>query len=317
MTDRVTDWIVPSDVKRVRLDQYLAVQLPDQSRSQIQIWIRSGRIQVNGRRVKTGYLPRSGDQINLRLPEPTRDAPYPEDIPLDVIYEDSDLAVINKPAGMVCHIGAGVRSGTLVNALLHRYGAIDSDDATRPGIVHRLDKLTSGLMIVARNKEAHRGLANLFKNRQVTKEYLALVHGRPSSAEGTIDLPLGRDPNDRKRISVRARRKRTAITHYSVAQSFARLTLLRVRIETGRTHQIRVHLSQKGHPIVGDALYGGNRDRELHHFAGAGCLKRPFLHAARLEFRHPRTGLRLSFTAPLPCELETYLTELQSVQVEP
>ncbi len=310
MTDRVAGWIVPSTIERVRLDQYLAGQIPDQSRSQIQIWIRSGCVRVNGQKVKTGYMPHPGDRISLNPPEHSRDEPFPENIALDIIYEDADLAVVNKPAGMVCHVGAGVHSGTLVNALLHRYGPIDSEDASRPGIVHRLDKLTSGLLVVARNKETHRGLANLFKNRLVSKEYLALVHGKPEPASGTIDLPLGRDPRDRKKISVRARRRRTAVTHYSVERAYRHLTLLRVRIETGRTHQIRVHLSQKGHPIAGDTLYGGSRDRDLRNIPVSVRLQRPFLHACRLAFRHPRTGLPLSFSVPLPPELETFLALL-------
>ncbi len=311
MTDRPDGWIVPPEVERVRLDQYLAALIPDQSRSQIQIWIRTGRIRVNGRTVKTGYAPHPGDQISLSIPQTAQAGPYPEDIALDVLYEDADVAVINKPAGMVCHLGAGVRSGTLVNALLHRYGPIETEDAARPGIVHRLDKLTSGLLVVARNKEAHRALAHLFKSRQVLKEYLALVHGSPKPPCGTIDAPLGRDPHDRKKISVRARRKRSAVTHYALQRTYGPLSLLRIRLETGRTHQIRVHLAQKGHPIVGDSLYGGNRDSGLRRIPAEARLRRPFLHACRLEFRHPRSGSMLSFTAPLPRELADFLALLE------
>ncbi len=311
MTDRIAGWIVSSTEERARLDQYLAGRIPDQSRSQIQNWIRSGLVQVNGRLVKTGHPLQPGDEIVLSAPVPRRTAPFPEAIPLDVVYEDPDLAVINKPAGMVCHIGAGVHSGTLVNALLHRYGPLESDDASRPGIVHRLDKLTSGLIVIARNKRTHRELAHLFKSREVRKEYLALVHGRPEPASGTIDLPLGSDPRDRKKISVRARRKRTAITHYTLESSKGPLSLLRIRIETGRTHQIRVHLSEKGHPVVGDTLYGGNRDRNLPERLAALRLQRLFLHACRLEFRHPRSGEMLSFAAPLPPELDAFLAQLK------
>ncbi len=310
MTERIAGWIVPATIEQIRLDQFLAGRIPDQSRSQIQVWIRSGRILVNGRKVKTGYLPHPGDDIRLAAPEPVQAAPFPEDIALDVVYEDPDIAVINKPAGMVCHVGAGVRSGTLVNALLHRYGPIESEDAERPGIVHRLDKLTSGLLVVARNREAHRGLARQFKARQVKKEYLALVYGSPKPPSGTIDLPLGRDPRDRKKISVRARKTRTAITHYSSLKSYGRFTLLQVRIETGRTHQIRVHLSQKGHPIVGDAVYGGACCTDRPKIPAQTRLQRPFLHSHLLEFRHPRTGSLLSFSAPLPPELEGFLALL-------
>ena len=315
MTERLDSWIVPSTVERARLDQYLVGQCADQSRSQIQIWIRSGLVQVNGRPVKTGYMLQPGDKISLCRPaHPYPTAPFAEDIPLDVVYEDSDLAVINKPAGMVCHLGAGVHSGTLVNALLHRYGPLDSEDAVRPGIVHRLDKLTSGLLVIARNTWTNRSLAQLFKSREVKKEYLALVNGEPDPPSGTIDLPLGRDTRDRKKMSIRARRKRTAVTHYRLEKTYGGLSLLRIRIETGRTHQIRVHLSQKGHPVVGDALYGGNRGRAIfhNHQVEAPALERLFLHACLLEFRHPRSGKILSFAAPLPPELDAYLANLQS-----
>jgi 23S rRNA pseudouridine1911/1915/1917 synthase len=261
--------------------------------------------------VKTGYLIHAGDEVSVCAHEPERAAPFPEEIPLDVLYEDPDLAVINKPAGMVCHIGAGIRSGTLVNALLHRYGPLEAEDAVRPGIVHRLDKLTSGLLVIARNKWTHRGLAQQFKSREVKKEYLALVHGRPRPPSGTIELPLGRDPHDRKKISIHARRKRMAITHFCLERALGSVSLLRIRIETGRTHQIRVHLAQKGYPIVGDALYGGNRDLNLPKLAAGAGLGRIFLHAHHLEFRHPRTGKALSFTAPLPPELSAFLALLE------
>jgi 23S rRNA pseudouridine1911/1915/1917 synthase len=311
LTDRIASWVAPRHAEGLRLDQYLVRLIPDQSRSQIQRWIRAGRARVNGKQVKTGYLVQPGDEVDLCAPEPEQAIPFPEEIPLDVVYEDQDLAVINKPAGMVCHIGAGIRHGTLVNALLHRYGSLESEDAARPGIVHRLDKLTSGLLVVARNKWTHRGLAQQFKSREVKKEYLALVHGRPRHPSGTVDLPLGRDPRDRKRISVHARRKRAAVTHFRVEQVFGALSLLRICIETGRTHQIRVHLAHVGHPIVGDTLYGGKRDRDLPKLAAAAGLDRVFLHAHRLEFRHPRTGEAVSFTAPLPPELTEFLALLE------
>jgi 23S rRNA pseudouridine1911/1915/1917 synthase len=238
------------------------------------------------------------------------DQPLAEEIPLDILYEDSDLAVINKPAGMVCHAGAGIRSGTLVNALLHHLGSLETGDPQRPGIVHRLDKLTSGVMLVAKNSLAHRQLSQQFKSREVKKEYLALVHGKPSPGSGTIDMPLGRDPRDRKKISIRARRKRSAITHYSLEQNYGPVSLLSIRIETGRTHQIRVHLAQKGHPVVGDSVYGTGRIRSLPAklLAAAKDLQRPFLHSFRVQFHHPRSGELLSFRAPLPQELERFLS---------
>ena len=313
MSYKTDCWIVTPDAVRIRLDQYLISRIAGESRSQIQNWIRKGYLLVNGARVKTGYRTQLNDRIELKIPESLPDQPLPEEIPLDILYEDSDLAVINKPAGLVCHAGAGVRSGTLVNALLHHMGPLETGDPQRPGIVHRLDKLTSGVMLVAKNSQAHRQLSQQFKNRQVKKEYAALVYGCPSPASGTIDMPLGRDPGNRKKMSVRARRKRTAITHYTVERSFGPVALLGIRIETGRTHQIRVHLAEKGYPIVGDSVYGPNRARSLPpRWQGAAKeLQRPFLHSRLLEFHHPRSGELLSFRAPLAAELKLFLAALE------
>ncbi len=313
MTERAESWIVPSEAARSRLDQYLLLLMPGRSRSQIQSLIRSGQVLVNEHGTKTGYQLKQGDRITVReVPRPA-DLPRPENIPVDVLYEDEDLAVIDKPAGLVCHLGAGVHSGTLVNALLYRLGPLDTGDPVRPGIVHRLDKSTSGVMVVAKNPSSHSALARQFKNREVKKEYLALVHGRLSPPEGTIDLPIGRDPQNRRRMSVRARRSRPAVTHYCVLKVYGDLSLVRVRIETGRTHQIRVHLAQKGHPVAGDAVYGGWRSRAARQQRwGVDKLDRVFLHAHRLEFRHPRSGQVLSFSSPLPRELENILAELDT-----
>ena len=240
-------------------------------------------------------------------------SPSPRTIPLHLVYEDADLAVVEKPAGMVCHAGAGVRSGTLVNALLFHLGPLPTGDVMRPGIVHRLDKLTSGLLVVAKSLAAHRALSLQFKNRQIKKEYLALVHGRPSKPAGTIDLPLGRDIRDRKKISVRSRRRRDAITHYSLEAEHGPFSLLRVRIETGRTHQIRVHLAQMGHPVVGDLLYGGNRSRNLMDpivRQAVRDLQRHFLHAHQLGVLPPSDGRKAAFTSPLPPELLRFLVQI-------
>jgi 23S rRNA pseudouridine1911/1915/1917 synthase len=308
-------WIVKAGETPGRLDRYLAQHVPDESRSQIQVWIRGGRVRVNGLRAKTGYALRPGDEITLNPKTKSPADPYPEDIPVTVVYEDSDLAVIEKPAGLVCHIGAGVRSGTLVNALLYHLGPLEGGDPTRPGIVHRLDKQTSGLMVIAKNPETHRILSEQFKERKVRKEYTVLVYGRPIPATGTIDLPLGRDPKNRKKISPRARRQRSAVTHYHVERDYGPLSLLKVRIETGRTHQIRVHLSHIGHPVVGDTLYGGERSRTLKDERlrkAIGSLQRHFLHAHRLEFRHPHSGRLVSFSAPVPLELAAFFTQLES-----
>ena len=312
MAELARRWIIGAGEGAGRLDHYLAQSIPDQSRSQIQGWIRGGQILVNRLRVKTGYALHPGDEITLSVESPAPGHLYPEAIPLVIIYDDPDLAVIEKPAGLVCHVGAGIRSGTLVNALLYHLGPLQTGDPVRPGIVHRLDKLTSGLMVVAKNLETHRNLSEQFKGRKVRKEYTALVYGRPIPPAGTIDLPLGRDPKNRKKISARARHHRRAITHYRVERDYGRLSLLNVRIETGRTHQIRVHLAHIGHPVVGDALYGGARGLKDEHLGEAiAGLERHFLHAHKLEFRHPRSGELVSFSAPLPLELAHFLDRLE------
>jgi len=307
LSNKTELWIVQPGAEKLRLDRYLASQIQE-SRSQIQNWIRKGHVQVNGKTAKTGYLTKLDDRIVLNAPISLPDEPQPEAIPLEILYQDSDLAVINKPSGLVCHSGAGVKSGTLVNALLYQMGPLEAGDPAKPGIVHRLDKNTSGVMLVAKNTLAHRLLSQQFKNRLVKKEYLAMVHGDPVPASGTIDIALGRDPKNRKKISTRARKKRTAVTHYSLVEKYGPISLLRVRIETGRTHQIRVHLAQKGHPVVGDSLYGGDRIQNLpsHLFSAAKRMQRPFLHSHRLTFQHPRTGETHSFSAPLPPELQEF-----------
>jgi 23S rRNA pseudouridine1911/1915/1917 synthase len=315
LTPSSGSWTVSPEASPARLDQFLAGMMPAQSRSQLQNWIRAGRVRVNGKATKTGYLVRPGDRITVE--HDTADIqtglPQAEDIPLKVVYEDEELAVIEKPAGMVCHVGAGVRSGTLVNALLHYLGAIETGDPARPGVVHRLDKPASGLLVVAKNTAAHRVLARQFKDRQVKKEYLALVYGIPKAREGTVDKPLGRDPSDRKKMSVRARHARQAITHYTLVEQLGSMALLRIRIETGRTHQIRAHLASIGHAIVGDEIYGGNRIRNLPKAQQAVVqqLDRLFLHACRLGFRHPRSGAPMEFPSELPLPLQDLLTAVR------
>jgi 23S rRNA pseudouridine1911/1915/1917 synthase len=307
-------WTVQPEDARIRLDKLLAGLMPDESRSRIQSWIRSGGLRVNSALVKAGYAVRPGDIITLEMPETAPDLPMPEDIPLPILYQDADLAVVDKPAGLVCHAGAGICSGTLVNALLFQMGPLGGGDPHRPGIVHRLDKQTSGILVVAKTPQAHRSLSQQFKAREVSKEYLALVHGQPMPPSGIIDWPLGRSARDRKKMSVSSRKTRTAVTRYEVIECYGPVSLLRVRPETGRTHQIRVHLAQKGHPVVGDTLYGGNRDRALPHpLRGlAESLRRHFLHAHRLDFHHPTTGDRLSFVSPLPHALRELLDALHS-----
>jgi len=309
LNNRKVTWTVEPDDVSIRLDQFLVKKLPGESRSQIQNWIRKGLLLVNGKNAKTGYQTRVDDQITVTIPTTSGELPLPENIPLDILYDDSDLVVINKPAGIICHLGAGVRSGTLVNALLFHMGSLDTGDASRPGIVHRLDKNTSGVMVVAKTIQAHRNLSLQFKNRSVQKEYLALVYGHLSAAEGTIDMPLGRDPRNRKKISTRARKSRSAVTHYSLKKQYGSFTLLKIRIETGRTHQIRVHLTHKGHPIVGDTLYGGKKYLNLpsNLLSAVRDFQRPFLHSHRLVFHHPATGKPVSMEAALPEELQVFL----------
>jgi 23S rRNA pseudouridine1911/1915/1917 synthase len=238
--------------------------------------------------------------------------PAAEDIPLDVLFEDSHVVVINKPAGMVVHPAAGHSSGTLVNALLHHVTDLSGvGGELRPGIVHRLDKGTSGVLVVAKHDAAHQELARQFHDREVEKEYVALVWGLVQQRKRIIDMPIGRDPVDREKISTRARRARTAVTRVTWARHVPGASLLRIAIHTGRTHQIRVHLNAIGHPIVGDSLYGGVHRRVPHHLRAVLRLTRPFLHAERLAFTHPVTGERLEFTAPLPHDLRDTLEEIE------
>jgi 23S rRNA pseudouridine1911/1915/1917 synthase len=310
------NWIVSHDTSGIRLDQFIASQLPGESRSQIKNWIRQGLATIDGATIKTGCRTKAGDVVTFKLPRTSPPPqPFPEDIPIDIIYEDADIAVINKPAGMTCHIGAGVESGTLVNALLFRIGAIEAGDPERPGIVHRLDKFTSGVIITVKNDFSYHSLARQFKSREVRKEYIALVHGVPSPPTGTIDLAIGRDPNSRKRMSAGTLQKKDAITHYAVKENFGFAALLDIRIETGRTHQIRVHMAAKGHPVVGDFLYGGNRVKNLPMPISkiVELMGRPFLHSSRVEFTHPRSGEKLAFHAPLPKEFEELKNLLRSM----
>jgi 23S rRNA pseudouridine1911/1915/1917 synthase len=252
----------------------------------------------------------------VSVPAPAPAEPQPEDIPLRIVHEDAALLVLDKPAGLVVHPGAGTSSGTLVNALLARVRDLSGvGGVLRPGIVHRLDRGTSGLLLVAKSDEAHRALARQFANRTVEKEYLAVVLGVPARSSGEIDAPIGRDPVHRRRMSVRAPRGRAARTSWSVEERFDGAALLRVRIHTGRTHQIRVHLASIGHPVAGDPLYGGTRtppSRGAAALEALSSLARPALHAARLAFTHPSSGARLVFEAPLPADLAGLLDSLRS-----
>jgi 23S rRNA pseudouridine1911/1915/1917 synthase len=292
----------------VRLDRVLASEIAGQSRSQIQRLIEEGHVSLTRVKVvKANTAVRDGDVISVTLPDPVAATPVAEAIPLDVLFEDRDLIVVNKPAGMVVHPAAGHGGGTLVNALLHHVTDLSGiGGELRPGIVHRLDKGTSGVMVVAKNDAAHQELARQFHDREVEKEYVALVWGLVQQRK-RIDIPLGRDPVHREKISTRARRARSAVTRVTWARHVPGVSLLRIAIHTGRTHQIRVHLNAIGHPVVGDSLYGGVHRRVPHDLRALQRLTRPFLHAERLAFTHPRTAEYLEFTAPLPEELRAAL----------
>ena len=332
---------VTAEAKGQRLDQFLAQTLSAQgesvSRSRVQLLIDQGDVLVNGLREKASLKLRGGERIDITgEPRPAPLKATAEEIPLDVIYEDADLAVVNKPAGMMVHAGSGqnddARScGTLVNALLFRFKKLSATGGDlRPGIVHRLDKDTSGLIVVAKNDRTHAALAELFASRQIKKSYIALVQGTVERAKGTINASLGRDPVRRTRMTAKPLGDaRTAVSHYEVvkrlANRFGKFTLVKVRIETGRTHQIRVHMASIGHPVVGDTLYGGSgqlTDQVASQAATSKAARRKaeperlklgrnFLHSARLEFIHPKTGKLLELEAPLPAELEEFLVRLE------
>jgi 23S rRNA pseudouridine1911/1915/1917 synthase len=308
--------VVPPDFEGPRLDRFLVSVLEDRSRSQIQQLISRGRVTVQrgeaaaATATRANYPVRPGDRVAIDLPEPQPSDLAPEPLPVEILYQDADLAVLNKPAGMVVHPGAGHASGTLVNALLHHIGDLSGvGGEMRPGIVHRLDRGTSGVMVIAKNDAAHQELSRQFHDREVEKEYVALVWGVVQAGR-RIDAAIGRDPVHRQKMSARAKHARTAVTRITRAHHLGGVTLCQVAIHTGRTHQIRVHLSAIGHPIVGDSLYGGLRRRIPGDLRALQRLERPFLHAERLVFSHPRDGRRMEFIAPLPSDLMEILEAL-------
>ncbi len=289
-----------------RLDLLLHERLPEFSRSRLQEWIKTGRVLVNGAARRASHLVGRGEVVEVEPAEPPPLRATPEAIPLQVLYEDDDVVAIDKPAGMVVHAGAGVHSGTLVNALLHRFEGLSGvGGELRPGIVHRLDRYTSGVLLVAKNDAAHQNLAAQFSGRRVEKVYLALVHGRVKAEEGRIERPIARDPAHRTRMTARLAGGRPAWSQFRVVRRFDRFTLLEVRIGTGRTHQIRVHLASIGHPVAGDRVYGAPAKTE-----GRPAADRYFLHAHRIRFRQPSSGAEISVVSPLPGELEDWLGSL-------
>jgi 23S rRNA pseudouridine1911/1915/1917 synthase len=307
--EKAYDIIVKSDTPRERIDVFLSGEI-GLSRSQIDKLIKGGQVKLNNGVAKPGYRVRKDDRIVVAVPSPTEIAARPEDIPLDIVHEDKDIIVINKPAGIVVHPAAGNLSGTLVNALLHHCSDLAGiGGSIRPGVVHRLDKDTSGLIVFAKNDASHQNLAKQFKNREVKKTYLALVHGEMKSDSGVIDAPLGRHPVHRKKMAVissGSARKRDAVTCYRVVKRFytkeGKYTLVELDLKTGRTHQIRVHLSYIRHPVVGDGTYSKIKDE-----FGA---PRQLLHASRLSFNHPVTGKHMEFRSDIPEDMEKVLRAL-------
>lgn len=297
------DWTIePSDAGE-RIDKYISLQNEDWSRSQVQAWIKEGRVTVDGEPVKSNYKLQAEDELTLRVPPPREMAILPEQMALDIVYEDSDVVVVNKPRGLVVHPAPGHYSGTLVNGLLaHCKDLSGINGVLRPGVVHRIDKDTSGLLMVAKNDKAHMGLAEQLKEHSVNRTYVAIVHGVIQHEMGTIEAPIGRDPKNRQQMAVVFENSKHAVTHFIVQERFKDYTLVELKLETGRTHQIRVHMKYIDHPLAGDPKYGPKQTLELNGQA---------LHAKTLGFVHPRTGERLEFEAPLPEDLEQTIAYLR------
>ena len=296
---------IDSDFSGERIDKTLSDLCSDFTRSHIQHIIDDGEVRVNGNPVSKSFKVSVGDEISFSMPELKTLEAKPENIPLDIVYEDDDLLVVNKPRGMVVHPAAGNYDGTLVNALLYHCGSSLSgiNGVLRPGIVHRIDKDTSGLLLVAKNDMAHASLAHQIKEHSLTREYAAVVYGKLREPEGIVDAPIGRNPNDRKKMAVTDKNSRPAVTHYYTVEEFEKFTFVRLRLETGRTHQIRVHMAYIGHPVAGDAVYGPkNVITEL----GGQCL-----HARLLGFDHPVTGERIELSSELPEYFENFLRKIR------
>ncbi|NTU78571.1 MAG: RluA family pseudouridine synthase [Chloroflexales bacterium] len=296
---------VPPDSAGQRLDRFVADAVADLSRSYVQQLISDGRIRVDGRMARSSLSLRGGERVLVTVPPPQPSALVPESIPLQIIYEDPDVVVVDKPAGMVVHPAPGHVGGTLANALLARYPDMQVNGSVRPGIVHRIDQGTSGLLVVARHDRAMQALTEQQRARTMLKIYLAVVEGRFKEPEGVIDAPIGRHPADRLRMAVTPG-GREARTHYHVREELGSYTLLEVRLETGRTHQIRVHMLHRSRPVLGDPVYGGRRQRPSFG------LSRQFLHAHRLGFQHPADGVWREFESPLPADLQAALARLRA-----
>lgn len=304
-TNDVVEWTVEEQYASERIDKFITEALEeDVSRTLVQQWVKDGHVKVNGKTIKPNYKLSEQDVISLRIPEPQGVELAAENIPLNVVYEDADVVVINKQRGLVVHPAPGHYSGTLVNALMYHCKDLSGiNGELRPGIVHRIDKDTSGLIMSAKNDKAHASLAEQLKAHTVNRKYIALVHGNLQHDQGTIDAPIGRDSNDRKMYTVTEKNSKHAVTHFVVIERFGDFTLVELKLETGRTHQIRVHMKFIGHPLVGDPMYGKSKGMLMDGQA---------LHAAILGFKHPRTGEWLQFEAPIPADMENLLQTIRT-----
>ncbi|AQT83845.1 putative RNA pseudouridine synthase YlyB [Paenibacillus larvae subsp. larvae] len=302
--DGFEDWIAGEEHAGERIDKFVSESLDGVSRTQIQQWIKEGHISVNEKQVKPNYKLAEGDRIKLNIPDPEQVDIRPEPIPLDIYYEDKDVIVVNKPRGMVVHPAPGHSSGTLVNALMYHCKDLSGiNGEMRPGIVHRIDKDTSGLIMAAKHDKAHASLADQLREHSVTRKYLALVQGNLAHEQGTVEAPIGRDPKDRKLYTVTEKNSKEAVTHFVVMERFGDYTLTELKLETGRTHQIRVHMKFIGHPLVGDPAYGKSKKEWIRGQA---------LHAAVLGFKHPMTREYLEFEAPLPEDMKQLIHSLRN-----
>ncbi len=302
--DDAEEFYFESDASNKRIDKFLSETMPELSRSFIQKLVKDGNVKVCGKIVKSNYKPASGDEIRVVIPKPENPDIIPENIPLDILYEDSEILIVNKPKGMVVHPAPGHYTGTLVNAVMFhcKDNLSGINGITRPGIVHRIDMDTTGSLVICKTDHAHQNLANQLKKHDITRKYHAIVHGNLKEDEGTVNAPIGRHPQDRKKMSTKSRHGREAVTHYKVLKRFGNYTYIECQLETGRTHQIRVHMASIGHPILGDSVYGP-----------AKCpfkLQGQTLHAKILGFVHPSTGEYVEFDAPLPTYFEELLHKL-------
>ncbi|KMT21439.1 RluA family pseudouridine synthase [Clostridium cylindrosporum] len=307
MFEEILNFTIDKEDANKRIDVYLSENIEDMSRSQIKKLIDDETVKVNGKIIKSNYKTKENDSLEITIPEPKNLELIAEDIDIDIIYEDDDIAVVNKAKGMVVHPAAGNYTGTLVNALLYKCNNLSSiNGVIRPGIVHRIDKDTSGVLVIAKNDMAHRSLSEQIKNHTVKRCYLALTEGVIKVDSGTVNAPIGRHPVERKKMAITEKNSRHAITHFKVIERFQRNTLIEARLETGRTHQIRVHMAHLGYPLVGDPVYGFKKQKFN--------IKGQALHARTLGFMHPRTGEYVEFSSDIPDDFKRVLSRIRNVE---